>query len=239
MIKSFKKISKLNNSIQGGISCNDLTISGKLVSNQIQYNVGITGPTGPTGYYGPIHYGTTTGPPGPNITGPTGFPGDNTVTVGPTGIKGDEGPTGQSIAGNQGPTGPTGYSFVGPKGPTGEAGDGYTGPTGPTLSIISLANTITVVSSITNQIVYTYTVTKTSYIQWTILLTMNLFETIIVGVHSENITNDDIYVMSILDGNELTINGIYDAGELSIYYYYDGINSFDLEYSFQSISLFN
>ena len=79
-------------------------------------NMGITGPTGPTGDTGPI------GPTGD--TGPIGSTGD-TGPIGPTGDTGPIGPTGDT-----GPIGPTGDT--GPIGPTGDTGPiGPTGDTGP------------------------------------------------------------------------------------------------------------
>jgi BclB C-terminal domain-containing protein len=92
-------------------------------------NMGITGPTGPTGDTGPIGPTGDTGPIGSTgDTGPIGPTGD-TGPIGPTGDTGPIGPTGDT-----GPIGPTGDT--GPIGPTGDTGligpTGDTGPIGPT-----------------------------------------------------------------------------------------------------------
>lgn len=110
----------------------------------------IVGPTGSTGFPGPIGAkGPTgsTGPTGPRgLMGPIGFDGPkgkigNTGQTGPRGPQGNTGPTGK--AGPTGMTGPTGLKGPtgpdGPIGPTGHTGipgfqgqPGQTGPTGPT-----------------------------------------------------------------------------------------------------------
>jgi Collagen triple helix repeat (20 copies) len=73
-------------------------------------------------------------PCGSSVTGPTGVRGETGPTgpccTGPTGMGGDTGPTG--INGETGPTGP--YGYTGPTGIVGETGptgiEGLTGPTG-------------------------------------------------------------------------------------------------------------
>ena len=92
-------------------------------------NMGITGPTGPTGDTGPIGPTGDTGPIGSTgDTGPIGPTGD-TGPIGPTGDTGPIGPTGDT--GPIGPTGDTG--LIGPTGDTGPIGPtGDTGPIGPT-----------------------------------------------------------------------------------------------------------
>ena len=110
-------------------------------------NMGITGPTGPTGDTGPIGPTGDTGPIGPTgDTGPIGPTGD-TGPIGPTGDTGPIGPTGDTgpigPTGDTGPIGPTGDTGLigptddtGPIGPTGDTGPigptGDTGPIGPT-----------------------------------------------------------------------------------------------------------
>ena len=160
MIRSYKKVSQLNNSIQGGITCNNLTIDNQLISNQIAYNRGHTGVTGQKGYTGPIHYGTITGPTGANITGITGPIGYSNITYGKQGPTGPTGQTGISISGYRGPKGEIGYSYVGPTGHQGKAGDGYTGPTGPNINYTKIMDIYNGSGDTINQTIVTIELNK-------------------------------------------------------------------------------
>ncbi len=237
MIKSYKKISKLNNSIQGAITCNNLTINNNLISNQVAYNLGLTGVTGSTGPAGPIKYGTLTGPTGANITGPTGKKGNSNITNGNKGPTGPTGPTGISLVGYDGPKGETGYSYQGPTGHIGKTATGYTGPTGPTLTYTSISGSYDGVSSSDNQLITALSLDGNSYlVQWYVNLTSQISSDVIDIYFG---FNEDVQMIKMI-GNTLSGYGIYDSSNIIFQcYYYDGSNTFSIEYNIVYLNLFN
>lgn len=251
MIRSYKKVSQLNNSIQGGITCENLNIRNRLISTQTLYN-SATGPTGATGNYGPIYPGIYTGPTGNNLTGPTGSIGISVISYGLQGSTGYTGPTGyQTYTGIKGPTGENGYSYQGNTGYIGMTGEynEITGPTGPSISYSKISNTFNGVSSSSNQPIRTISLNTPCYVQWSIKLTStNISDivTIYFGFGDNmvpfigNIFN--VYYDSILvsQSPHATGNGIYSS-DITFQCYYDGDSSdtFKISYEIVYMKLFN
>lgn len=238
MIQSFKKISKLNNSIQGGITCNNLTIGNNLISNQVAYNKGLTGLTGPTGDYGPIKYGSITGPTGYNITGKTGPVGLTNITYGPIGNTGPTGPTGLSIIGYQGPKGDNGYSYQGPTGHIGPTAAGYTGPTGPILSYNITTGSYNGTLTSQNETITTITLNDTYFIQWYVEI-LNYNDTSVVNTIYFGFDKDE-QMIKLIGNNNSTASGfgIYNS-TISFQYFNQNQNTFTISYKISSMKLFN
>jgi hypothetical protein len=237
MIRSYKQVSKLNNSIQGGITCNNLTIDNNLISNQVAYNKGITGLTGLTGYIGYIRNGTTTGPTGYNITGPTGNIGNTKYVDGPTGSTGPTGYTGYSIIGYQGPQGETGYSYQGSTGPQGETAEGYTGPSSNSISYNSISGTYTVTSNTENQSIYLISLTHPYFVQWYVTIT-STSSTEVTAIYFG--FDKDLELIPLTGNISLSGNGIYSSNIVFQCYYTGNLaDSISISYQIGYVQLFN
>jgi hypothetical protein len=238
MIRSYKTISKLNNSIQGGITCNNLNIQNQLISSQIIYQ-SYTGPTGPTGFNGPINYGIQTGPTGFNETGPTGIIGPLIIIYGDQGQTGPTGPIGKNIIGPIGPTGENGINYIGPTGITGYSGDtnNKQGPTGPSLTYTKISNTFDGVNNTSNQPITTITLSNYYYVQWYVKLTATSSSdviTIYFGV------DQDSQMIPLSGTTSISGSGIYNS-DITFQYYYNSTssNTFSIYYQIGYIQLFN
>ncbi len=237
MIRSYKKISQLNNSIQGGITCQNLNIQNQLISSQIIYQT-FTGPTGPTGYDGPINYVDQTGPTGYNNTGPTGMSGSTYYTYGYTGCTGMTGPIGYNIIGSTGYTGLSGINYTGSTGITGYTGSvsNVIGPTGPSLTYTKLSNTFSGISSSSNQSITSISLNRSNYVQWyvKIISTSSNLMKIYFGF------DQDIQMIPVIGITSISGSGIYNS-DIVFQCYYQGNSSdtFTLSYQIGYISLFN
>jgi hypothetical protein len=251
MIRSYKKVSQLNNSIQGAITCRNLNIQNQLVTNQIRYH-SETGSTGSTGYTGPFRYGIYTGPTGFNITGPTGPTGISYVI---TGSQGETGPTGsigiQNETGPIGSTGKDGETYQGSTGYRGMTGEinMITGPTGSNMSYNSISNTFNIISSSNNQVIKTISLNTSHFVQWSVTLTnTNILDvvTIYVGINQDMIPFSG-NIFSVYDGNTTVAGSLYATGsgiynsDITFQCYYNNISNhtFTMSYEIVYISLFN
>ncbi len=238
MIRSYKKISQLNNSIQGGITCQNLNIQNRLISSQIIYQ-SYTGPTGITGYAGPINYTSVTGPTGFNTTGPTGNIGIPTITYGQQGSTGPTGPIGHNIYGPYGPTGEDGINYIGSTGTTGYTGTitNFTGPNGPTISYTKLSNTFHGVNSSSYQTITTLELTREYYVQWYVKLTATS-STDIVTIYFG--FDQDVQMIPLYGTSSISGSGIYNSTiKFQCYYDSSSSNTFTISYQIGYIQLFN
>lgn len=174
------------------------------------------GPTGATGWTGPIGTGATgatgpTGSSGVGATGPTGATGAASTVTGPTGWTGaastTTGPTGWT--GSTGWTGPTGFTGVTGAastvtGPTGWTG--WTGPTGPANLVQTKATgvaTDTTTTSTTLVTLFSTTITVSAGTKLLITFAVS------VSNNSNNRTMN--FVMSI-DGTPVRGTDVIPAG---------------------------
>lgn len=238
MIRSYKKVSKLNNSIQGGMTYHNLSINNHFISKQILYNSS-TGNTGMTGNDGPIYIGIYTGPTGYNITGPTGPNGITNIIYGSKGLTGPTGPTGYQT--NTGPIGPLGYSGISYKGSTGYTGldgsTGITGPTSPSIVYSNISSTFSGVSSIYNQPITTINLSSACYIQWYVNITSMSMSSIVTIYFS---MDQDIISIPLTGTGSISGSGIYNS-DIVFQCYYNGNSSdtFTVSYQIVYIQLFN
>lgn len=234
MIRSYKKVSQLNNSVQGGITYNNLTVENRLVLNKLMYY----SLTGPTGYPGPSNQVIYTGPTGFNTTGSTGPIGSYNSVIGQQGSTGLTGPTGyETITGMNGPVGEDGINYQGSTGPIGIFAQVLTGPPAPTLSYTQITNTFNGVSSLTNQSIVSIDLNKAYYVQWYVkLISTNVsnISTILFGMNQDN------QFISLSGVNSISGSGIYNS-DIVFQCYYDGYSSdtFTISYQIGYIQLFN
>jgi hypothetical protein len=234
MIRSYKQISKLNNSIQGGITYENLNVNNQFIIIRNPCNTGSIGPTGPIGPPGFCLY---TGPTGYNITGPTGMTGLPSINYGYQGSTGMTGPTGINITGSYGYTGINGIDYKGPTGTIGNNGATFTGPTGPVLSYTNINNTFNGISQLTNQSITTIQLTSSYYVQWYVKLT----STNISGISIIYFGFDqDIQMIPLKGTTSISGSGIYNSDIIfQCYYYGNSSDIFTISYEIGYIQLFN
>lgn len=238
MIRSYKTISKLNNSVQGGITCNNLNIQNQLISSQIIYK-SYTGPTGSTGFNGPINYGIQSGPTGFNVTGPTGTMGPVIIVYGEQGSTGPTGPVGYNILGPIGPTGINGINYIGPTGSTGYTGQitNFTGPAGPTLTYTKISDTFNGLNSSSYQPIRMITLSNYYYVQWYVTLTSTSLSDIVIIYFG---FDQDVQMIPLLGTKSISGSGIYNSDIIfQCYYNPQTTNSFSIDYQIGYIQLFN
>jgi len=238
MIRSYKKISQLNNSIQGGITCQNITIQNQLISSQIIYQ-SYTGPTGATGYGGPINYKSDTGPTGDNVTGPTGMTGPCLITYGEQGCTGLTGPIGINITGSYGPTGDTGIFYTGSTGITGFSGDinDIEGPTGPTITYTKISSTFQGNGSSTPQTILPISLNESYYVQWYVKMTSINTSTVLTIYFG---FDQDVQLIPMIGVTSISGSGIYNS-DIIFQCYYNGSSTttFTITYEIGYIQLFN
>jgi hypothetical protein len=238
MIRSYKKISQLNNSIQGGITCQNITIQNQLISSQIIYQ-SYTGPTGLTGYAGPINYKSDTGPTGDNVKGSTGMTGPSLIAYGEQGCTGPTGPIAMNQTGMYGPTGDTGIVYIGSTGMTGYTGDinNVKGPTGPTITYTVINDSFQGNGSSTPQTVVSISLNQSYYVQWFVSITSINTSTVLTIYFG---FDQDVQLIPMIGVTCISGSGIYNS-DIQFQCYYNGSSTttFTFKYYIGYIQLFN